>query len=198
MLSIGSLNKTKNHALLINTFAEIATSKNTCHLYIIGEGKEQQSLEKQIFDLKLEQKTTLLGLLGHNSISKWLKVTDIFVHPSQNRGTPNVLLEAMTCGLPVIASKVDGIPELIQDNTEALLFESGSKDDLKEKLNRLIQHKQLQKMLAKNAKQKITTHYGNWKNQAEKLLALYEQLLASSSYSLLQTQTWRILSAVAV
>ena len=99
----------------------------------------------------------------------------------------------MTCGLPVIASKVDGIPELIKDNTEALLFESGSKDDLKEKLNRLIQHKQLQKMLAKNAKQKITTHYGNWKNQAEKLLALYEQLLASSSYSLLQTQTWRVL-----
>lgn len=179
MLSIGSLNKTKNHALLINTFAELAASKNSWHLYIIGEGEEQQSLEKQIIDLKLEQKTTLLGLLDHNSISKWLKAADIFVLPSQSEGTPNALLEAMASGLPVIASKVGGIPELINDNTEGLLFESGSKDDLKEKLNRLIQDKQLQKTLAKNAQQKITTHYGSWRNQAEKLLALYEQLLSS-------------------
>jgi glycosyltransferase involved in cell wall biosynthesis len=180
MLSIGSLNKTKNHALLISTFAEIAASKNTWHLYIIGEGEEQQNLEKQIIDSKLEQKITLLGLLDHNSISKWLKAADIFVLPSQKEGTPNVLLEAMACGLPVIASKVGGIPELIQDNTEGLLFESGSKHDLKEKLIRLIQDKQLQKILAKNAKNKITSHFGSWKNQAEKLLALYDQLLSSS------------------
>ena len=179
MLSIGSLNKTKNHALLINTFAEIASSKKSWHLYIIGEGEEQQSLEKQIIDLQLEQKVTLLGLLNHNSISKWLKAADIFVLPSQNEGTPNALLEAMACGLPVIASKVGGIPDLIHDNTEGLLFESGSKDDLKEKLNRLIQDKQLQKMLAKNAQKKISTHYDSWENQAKKLLALYEQLLSS-------------------
>jgi glycosyltransferase involved in cell wall biosynthesis len=180
MLSIGSLNKTKNHALLINTFSEIAASNNTWHLYIIGEGEEQQNLKKQIIDSKMEQNTTLLGLLDHNSISKWLKAADIFVLPSQNEGTPNALLEAMACGLPVIASKVGGVAELIQDNTEGLLFEPGSKNDLKEKLNRLTQDKQLQKMLAKNAQKKISTHYGSWKNQAEKLLALYEQLLSSS------------------
>ncbi|MFT4577842.1 MAG: teichuronic acid biosynthesis glycosyltransferase TuaC, partial [Nitrospinales bacterium] len=180
ILSIGSLNKTKNHTLLINTFAEIAASNNSWHLYIIGEGEEQQNLEKQILDVKLEQKITLLGSVDHNSISKWLKAADIFVHPSQSEGTPNVLLEAMACGLPVIASKVGGIPELIKDNTEGLLFESNSKDDLKEKLNRLTQDKQLQKILAKNAQKKITTHYSSWKNQAEKLLALYEQLLTSS------------------
>ncbi len=179
MLSIGSLNKTKNHALLINTFAEIATSKNSWHLYIIGEGEQQQSLEKQIADLKLKEKVTLLGLLAPDSISQWLKAADIFVHPSQNEGTPNVLLEAMASGLPVVASKVGGIPELIQDNTEGLLFESGSKKELKEKLNRLIQNKQLQKVLAENAPKKISTHYDSWENQAKKLLALYEQLLSS-------------------
>jgi glycosyltransferase involved in cell wall biosynthesis len=56
LLSIGSLNKIKNHALLINTFAEIAASESSWHLYIIGDGEEQQSLEKQILDLKLEKK----------------------------------------------------------------------------------------------------------------------------------------------
>jgi glycosyltransferase involved in cell wall biosynthesis len=119
-------------------------------------------------------------LRNHSSISKWLQTADIFILPSRNEGTPNALLEAMASGLPIIASKVGGIPELIQDNTEGLLFESGSIDDLKEKMTRLIQDKQLQKMLANNAQKKITTHYGNWKSQAKKLLALYEQLLSSS------------------
>jgi L-malate glycosyltransferase len=178
LLSIGSLNKNKNHALLINALAEIVTSKDSLHLYIIGEGEEQKILKKQIKELKLEKKITLLGLVDHKSISEWMKATNIFILPSRNEGTPNSLLEAMASGLPVIASKVGGIPELIQENIEGLLFESDSKDDLKEKLNKLIKDNQLQKFLGKNAQNKIATHYGSWKNQAEKLLALYKQLLS--------------------
>jgi glycosyltransferase involved in cell wall biosynthesis len=178
LLSIGSLNKNKNHALLINAFSEIVTSKSSLHLYIIGKGKEQNRLKKKIKELKLEQKITLLGLLDHKSISEWLKAADIFILPSQNEGTPNSLLEAMASGLPVIASQVGGIPELIQENIEGLLFKSDSKEDLKEKLYKLIKDNQLQEFLGKNAQKKIATHYDSWKNQSEKLLALYKQLLS--------------------
>jgi glycosyltransferase involved in cell wall biosynthesis len=178
LLSIGRLNKNKNHALLINAFAEIVTSKSSMHLYIIGEGKEQDVLKNKIKELKLEQKITLLGLLDHKSISEWMKAANIFILPSRNEGTPNSLLEAMASGLPVIASKVGGIPELIQENIEGLLFKSDSKDDLKEKLYKLIKDNQLQALLGKNAQKKIATHYGSWKNQSEKLLALYKQLLS--------------------
>ena len=178
LLSIGSLSKNKNHALLINALAEIVTSKISLHLYIIGEGEEQEILKKQIKELKLEQKITLLGLVDHKSISEWMKAADIFILPSRNEGTPNSLLEAMASGLPVIASKIGGIPELIQENIEGLLFESDSKDDLKEKLNKLIKDNQLQEFLGKNAQKKIATQYSSWKNQAEKLLALYKQLIS--------------------
>ena len=178
LLSIGSLNKNKNHALLINAFAEIAEDKSSLHLYIIGEGVEKNGLTKKIKELKMEQKITLLGLFDHKSISEWMKAADIFILPSRNEGTPNSLLEAMASGLPVIASKVGGIPELIQGNIEGLLFESDSKNDLKKKLNKLIKDNQLQELLGKNAQKKIANHYGSWKNQAEKLLALYKQLLS--------------------
>jgi glycosyltransferase involved in cell wall biosynthesis len=178
LLSIGSLNKNKNHTLLINAFSEIVTSKSSLHLYIIGKGEEQVGLKKQIKKLKLEQKITLLGLLDHKSISEWMKAADIFILPSRNEGTPNSLLEAMASGLPVIASQVGGIPELIQENIEGLLFKSDSKDDLKEKLNKLIKDNQLQELLGKNAQKKIATHYGTWENQSKKLLALYKQLLS--------------------
>jgi glycosyltransferase involved in cell wall biosynthesis len=177
LLSVGSLNKNKNHALLINAFAEIVSSKSSLHLYIIGEGEEQDRIKKQIKELKLEQKITILGLLDHKSIYEWMKAADIFILPSQNEGTPNSLLEAMASGLPVIASKVGGIPELIQDNIEGLLFKSNSKDELKEKLYKLIKNNQLQDFLGKNAQKKIATHYDSWENQSEKLLNLYKQLL---------------------
>ena len=107
-----------------------------------------------------------------------MKAADIFILPSRNEGTPNSLLEAMASGLPVIASQVGGIPELIQENIEGLLFKSDSKDDLKEKLNKLIKDNQLQEFLGKNAQKKIATHYGSWENQSEKLLDLYKQLLS--------------------
>ena len=125
----------------------------------------------------MEHKIILLGLLDHKSISEWMKAADIFILPSRNEGTPNSLLEAMASGLPVIASKIGGIPELIQENIDGLLFESDSKDDLKEKLNKLIKDNQLQEFLGKNAQKKIATHYDSWENQSEKLLALYRQLL---------------------
>jgi glycosyltransferase involved in cell wall biosynthesis len=178
LLSIGNLNKNKNHALLINAFAEIVTSKTPLNLYIIGEGEEQDGLKKQIKELKLEHKIILLGLLDHKSISEWMKAADIFILPSRSEGTPNSLLEAMASGLPVIASQVGGIPELIQENIEGLLFESDSKEELKEKLYKLIKDKQLQELLGKNAQKKIATHYSSWENQAEKLLALYKHLLS--------------------
>ena len=82
----------------------------------------------------MEQKITLLGLLDHKSISEWMKAADIFILPSRSEGTPNSLLEAMASGLPVIASQVGGIPELIQENIEGLLFKSDSTDDLKKNI----------------------------------------------------------------
>jgi glycosyltransferase involved in cell wall biosynthesis len=139
----------------INAFAEIVTEKSTLHLYIIGEGVEQDGLKSKIQKLKLEQKITLLGLLDHKSISEWMKAADIFILPSRNEGTPNSLLEAMASGLPVIASQVGGIPELIHENIEGLLFESNSKDDLKDKLKILIKDNQLQEFLGTNAQKKI-------------------------------------------
>lgn len=180
LLSVGSLNKNKAHALLINAFAEMTKTNSLWSLYIVGEGEERMNLEKQILDLELGQKVRLLGFQDHNSLLQWLNSADIFVLPSLSEGTPNALLEAMSCGLPVVASKVGGIPDLVQHEKEGLLFEPGSKDDLKEKLERLIGDREFQIALGKNACEKVTTQYGSWKNQAEKLLSMYQQLLSSS------------------
>ncbi len=181
ILSTGSLNKTKNHSLLIDAFAELTASNESWHLYIIGEGEERLNLEKQIIESEISKKVKLLGIKNHNSLSQWLNAADIFVLPSQNEGTPNALLEAMACGLPVIASKVGGVPELIQNNIEGLLFDRNSKEELVEKLNRLIQDKELQNTLGMAAAKKVNSHYNSWEKQAEKLLSIYQRILSSQT-----------------
>ncbi len=180
ILSVGSLNRTKNHSLLIDAFSKLSESNPTWNLYIIGEGEEKQNLDKQIRQKGLAQKIFLLGFKEHNSLSQWLNAADIFVLSSLSEGTPNALLEAMGCGLPVIASNVGGIPELIQDNIEGLLFESNSKEELAEKLNFLIQNQDQQEQLGKNAVKRIRNEFGSWKIQAEKLLSIYQQLHSST------------------
>lgn len=182
ILSVGSLNKNKNHSLLIQAFAKIPTSNTSWHLYIIGDGEERLNLEKQILDLEISQKVKLLGIKDHCSLPQWLKAADIFVLPSLNEGTPNVLVEAMACGLPIIASKVGGIPDLIQDKVEGLLFESDSKAELVEKLDKLMQDKELQISLGRAATKKVNSQFSSWENQAEKLLSIYQQLLSSSTH----------------
>ncbi|MBC8284626.1 MAG: glycosyltransferase [Nitrospinae bacterium] len=178
ILSIGSLNKTKNHSLLIDAFDEIAESNPSWNLFIIGEGEERANLESQIQRSENVQKIKLLGLKKHDSISQWLNAADIFVLPSKSEGTPNALLEAMASGLPVVASRVGGVPELIKNKIEGMLFDPNSKDDLKEKLNALVHDKDLRNSLGMHATEKINSEFGSWKQQTDKLLSIYNRLLS--------------------
>ena len=86
---------------------------------IIGEGPSRPRLEAQIRRLKLEQNVWLLG--ERKEVTAWLSSFDIFVLPSLWEGLPNSLLEAMALGLPAIASRVDGIPEVIENDKTGIL-----------------------------------------------------------------------------
>ncbi|MEK9628944.1 MAG: glycosyltransferase [Nitrospinota bacterium] len=180
LISTGSLNKNKNHSLLVDAFKEISPAHESWRLFIVGDGEERLALEKQIERSGVSERVKLLGFQDHQTLCKWLNAADIFVLPSRNEGTPNALLEAMACGLPVIASKVGGIPELIQDNVEGLLFDPNSKTDLMEKLGKLTHDKELQISLGEAGARKVNHQYGNWKAQAEKLLSLYRKILSDS------------------
>ena len=85
-------------------------------LTIIGDGKERESLVSLAKKLKIDSKVKFLGPVPHPEIIKYYQQNDIFILPSLNEGMSNTVLEAMACGLPIIATNVGGSRELVKDN----------------------------------------------------------------------------------
>jgi glycosyltransferase involved in cell wall biosynthesis len=117
--TIAELHPNKNLTLLIEAVSKIPDAK----LCIIGEGEQRSLLEKQIKNLKLGEQILLTGFV--ENAREYLNAFDIFILPSMKEGLPYVLLEAGLSGLPVIASRVGGIPDIIEDGITGTLVNSG-------------------------------------------------------------------------
>jgi L-malate glycosyltransferase len=110
LISVGRLIPRKGYKYLI----EAVKGLDNCELLLIGEGTEKERL--QALARKLRVKVRFLGRVSHQEVAYFLKSADIFVLPSLNEGMPNSLLEAMACGLPVIATDTGGSIELVKGN----------------------------------------------------------------------------------
>ena len=107
LVSVGRLDVGKNHELLINAVSNI----NMVKLYIIGEGRQKTELEKIIKARRLQDKVFLLGY--DPNPFKYMKAADLFIFGSNHEGFPNALLEAMSCGLPILSTNCKSGPDEI-------------------------------------------------------------------------------------
>lgn len=121
VLFIGNLKQEKGCVDLVKAFVAIAGQAPDLDLYYIGSGKEKQAILEHAKNESLEGRVTLLGSMGHSDLRKWINASTLVALPSYNEGVPNVLLEAMTCGKPVLASRVGGIPEVVQKEAGILV-----------------------------------------------------------------------------
>ena len=138
-----------NH--LLEAFKDLLVTYPRAHLLLIGGFTSQydEAITKQeIKYLKLKKKITITGPVPHAHVSAWLKELDIFAFPSLYEGSPNALLEAMGIGLPIVASRIDGIKGVIKDKENGLLVSPGSSEALAQRLEILAQDPQLRQKLA--------------------------------------------------
>lgn len=119
---------------------------------VMGEGEEREALQKQINDLRLAKQVFLAGFVP--KAAEYFKGLDIFVLPSLKEGLPYTILEAMQAGLPVIATKVGGIPDQIDNEKTGLLIESKNAMELGKTLKKLILNRERGRALGKAAKEK--------------------------------------------
>jgi glycosyltransferase involved in cell wall biosynthesis len=105
-------------------------------LLILGEGEDECKLKKQITDLNLKNNVFLLG--KKENIFDYLNVSNVFVLSSLWEGLPLSLLEAMACGLPVVATNVGGIPEVVKDGLSGFLVEPKNPTILAKKIEYLL------------------------------------------------------------
>ena len=121
LLCVGRLSHEKGHADLIRAFPKIRelSGDPSLHLLLVGEGPERSRIEELCRSLNLTDFVTLAG--QQDDINPYYGIADIFMLPSVSEGCPNVLLEAMAAGVPVVATAVGGVPEVATNGREAIL-----------------------------------------------------------------------------
>ena len=109
LLAVGNLIPLKRHALIVEALADLPG----VDLAIAGDGPERPRIEALVLRLGLDDRVRLLGRMPQESLPGIYGAADILVHPSLREGWPNVLLEAMACGTPVLATNFDGVDEIV-------------------------------------------------------------------------------------
>lgn len=123
------------------------------HAVIMGEGKEHQRLEMQRKTLGLANNTSVIGFVPE--AKQYLKAFDTFVLPSVKEGLPYAVMEAMAAGLPVVASHVGGIPDLISDQTTGLLTRAKDPRALARQIQYVIDNQDHRRAMGMRAQEKI-------------------------------------------
>lgn len=129
VLSIGNLIEGKGFQYLISAIDKIKDIFQDILLIIIGDGDYRHKLEKQIKRANLESYVELVQSKPHEELLKWYNAADLFCLATLREGCPNVLLESLACGLPVISGKVGGAPEIITSSDIGILIENSTDDE---------------------------------------------------------------------
>lgn len=130
LLFVGRLVPVKGVSVLIGAFGRIARDCPDAVLTIVGDGPDRAGLEAMASSLGLGGRIAFTGAQNQQQVAARMAEADLFVLPSFAEGLPVVLMEAMASGLPVIATNIAGIPELVEDNVTGRLVEAGDERQL--------------------------------------------------------------------
>ena len=182
MLFVGGLRSVKGVEFLIQAMSIVGRHYSKVKLLIVGDGKERQSLESLTRKLDLERLVNFIGGTSHKNILGYMAASDVFVLPSLSEGFPNVLLEAMAVGLPIVATNVRGIPEIIKDGENGFLVDPKDAEGIAEKVLQFLANDDLRQRISRNNKERVKGY--SWESAIEKLEEVYFSLSVNSQESL--------------
>jgi len=124
LLYVGRLVAVKGLDLLLDAFAQLTQKWRDVELLLIGDGAEREALKHQATALGIRDKVHFVGAQPHERVVLWMNAGDVFCLPSHKEGLPTVLLEALACGTPIVATSVGGIPEIVAEGQVGRLVRS--------------------------------------------------------------------------
>ena len=143
-------------------------------LLLVGSGKQASKLRSLALDLGISDRVHFIGHVSHAELPGYLSIADVFVRPSRSEGLGSAFLEAMAAGLPVVATRVGGIPDIVQDGQNGLFCEVNHPKDVAEKINRILGDDGLRQRLAQGGRQTAQQH--DWSKIAEQLQHIFQSL----------------------
>jgi glycosyltransferase involved in cell wall biosynthesis len=171
--AVGRLSAEKGFDILIRSVQELARGGANVHLAIIGEGGERSALENFVAECGLTDRVTLAG--WQTDVRGYFEAMDVFALSSYREGLPNVLLEAMALEVPVVATRVNGVPRVVQHEENGLLVEAGQVQELADALLRVKTDSELPGRLRAAGRQTVEGRY-SFRTRMMKLKQLYDDM----------------------
>jgi glycosyltransferase involved in cell wall biosynthesis len=168
-LYVGRLEPAKGLDVLITAVADVVEAFPMFKLVVVGSGSYHRILVDLAKELNVDKHIVFCD--ATDNVRKYYEIADIFVLPSRSEGISNALLEAMSMGLPIVATAVGGTPEVIKDMKNGCLV-SLSSDEIAEKLKLLIVNKDLRYRVGKEARKTVVSSFGI-ERTTEEYLKLY-------------------------
>jgi glycosyltransferase involved in cell wall biosynthesis len=173
-VTVGSLTENKNTILVLEAVNKLVKQGENIVLNIIGDGPCRPILKDIIKKYQLQNQVYLHGSLDPKEVYEFVSRSNIFVLSSFREGRPNVILESMALGTLVIASKIEGVEEVIENEVSGLLFNPYNYDELVECIKRVSNEIELQKVLPRNALEYIISNKLFWDETAKQYIELYK------------------------
>lgn len=150
LLHVGRFNEQKNHKGLLEAFSQVLQSHPDCCLKLIGDGALEKETMQYAHSLGIREKVFFLG--NQTNIYPFLREADVFLLPSKFEGMPMTIIEAMGTGLPIVASAVGGVPDMLEDGKSGILV-SGEPENTAQSVLQLLKQENLRSTLGSNALQ---------------------------------------------
>jgi glycosyltransferase involved in cell wall biosynthesis len=170
ILSVGTLTERKGFVHLIRACHGLRNRGHKFVCNIVGDGEQREDLEKLIGELSLENSVVLLGALRHEEVIEQYQHATLFVLPCIQSttgdldGIPNVVAEAMAMGLPVVSSRISGVPELVEHEISGLLVGPGDEPALTDAMERLLNEPTTRETLGQMALRRVHQEFEVEKN----------------------------------
>lgn len=164
VIYVGSLLPLKGVHILIEAIKRLSLRVSDLVLVVVGDGSERKELERTVKACRLEDKIMFLGRLRYSEVPRILSAADVFIFPSFSEAMPRAVLEAMAMELPVIASGVGGIVEIIEDGWSGYLISPGDVSAIISTTSFLLSDEGLRRKIGKRARETVVEGFDFDKN----------------------------------
>jgi glycosyltransferase involved in cell wall biosynthesis len=173
--TVARLSPEKDHFTLLEAFGRLTKGSDNAFLVVVGDGEMLAALERRAGELGVRESVVFLG--NRRDIPELLSVFDVFALSSKEEGLGITLLEAMGSGIPVIATRVGGIPEIVENGVTGLLVSPESPEQLADGITWLLEHREETRAIVKAGFQQIRTRF-SVENMIRKYEGLYRDALS--------------------
>jgi glycosyltransferase involved in cell wall biosynthesis len=173
---IGRMTAIKNTDVVLQAFAALRARGVDAVLCLIGDGPDRDGLERKAHELGLMRHCLFLGY--QENVARFYAAFDVFLLASENEGTPVTTIEALAAGRPVVATRVGGVPDVVEGGVDGFLAEPGDVDGLAERLERLARDPGLRAQMGRAGRERVLPRYAVGR-LVDDVDALYRSLLSA-------------------